>query len=365
MTGASNPQLTMAYPRGPAGSNLFLKAVRGEVTPVPPVWLMRQAGRYHQHYQKLRARHSFEDLCRTPELAAEVAMGPVLDFDFDAAILFSDLLFPLEALGFGLSYADGPPKLGAILTFERLSRLRQQAEALSRLAFQGDAIRATRDRLPRDKALLGFVGGPWTLFVYAMEGTHTGPLARARSSLDLYRAFADRLVPLLIENIRLQFDGGADIVMVFDTAGGELTPDEFTMVTAPDLVAMAGAFPDRLGYYAKGIRAQHISGRTRARHATLSEARWAGYGLDMRWDLSSALRHRAFDGFVQGNMDPRVLLQTGAELDRTLVQFLRPLQDLHAGTRRGWICGLGHGVLPGTPESSVRTFVSTVRDAFK
>ena len=102
------------------------------------------------------------------------------DFDFDAAILFSDLLFPLEALGFGLSYDDGPPRLDGSLTFDRVAQFRPLPDALERLRFQGEAMHATRARLPADKALLGFVGGPWTLFVYAVEGTHAGPLSRAK-----------------------------------------------------------------------------------------------------------------------------------------------------------------------------------------
>jgi uroporphyrinogen decarboxylase len=153
-------------------------------------------------------------------------MGPILDFDFDAAILFSDLLFPLEALGMGLKYDPGP-QLDGPLDEARLARFRPLDEALARLRFQHDAMVAVRARLPKDKGLIGFVGGPWTLFVYAVEGTHAGPLARAKASPALYRAFADRMVPLLIENIRLQFEGGADIVMVFDTAAGELSPEAF------------------------------------------------------------------------------------------------------------------------------------------
>src|SRR5262249_46843917 len=177
-------------------TGLLARVLDGDAVRVPPIWLMRQAGRYHRPYQQLRARYSFDALCRTPELSAEVALGPVLDFDFDAAILFSDLLFPLEALGFGLSYDDGPPKLDGTLTFERLAAFRSLEDARSRLVFQQAAMRATRERLTGDKGLIGFVGGPWTLFVYAVEGTHAGPLARAKSSLDLYRAFAQRVVPL-------------------------------------------------------------------------------------------------------------------------------------------------------------------------
>jgi uroporphyrinogen decarboxylase len=337
--------------------NLFHRVLAGDAVKTPPIWLMRQAGRYHAPYQALRTRHSFETLCREPELAAEVALGPVLDFDFDAAILFSDLLFPLEALGFGLTYEDGPPKLDGSLSFDRLKRFRTQDEALERLTFQRDAMRATRALLPDDKGLIGFVGGPWTLFVYAVEGTHAGKLARAKSSLDLDRAFADRMTPLLIENIRLQFDGGADIVMIFDTAAGELAPDVFQGAIAGDLAKMTGAFPKRLGYYAKGVREEHLKDQPFVKDA-------AGLGFDMNWDLASVLKDPARQGFAQGNFNPVSLQLTGKALDDEIDRFLTPLRALDAQARRGWICGLGHGVLPGTPEDSVRTFVKRVRAAF-
>src|SRR5213076_3033826 len=228
------------------GNVRFQNALAGVPQRTPPIWLMRQAGRYHKHYQALRAKYSFMDLCKRPELAAEVALGPVLDFDFDAAILFSDLLFPLEALGMGLEYTDQGPQLEWKLDPKSVSSLRSVDDAWPHLLFQGEAMRATRERLPIDRSLIGFVGGPWTLFVYAVEGTHAGALAKSKSSLDLYRAFADRMVPLLIENIRLQFEGGADVVMVLDTAAGELEPDVFTAVTLPDLAKMAAAFPGTL-----------------------------------------------------------------------------------------------------------------------
>jgi uroporphyrinogen decarboxylase len=338
--------------------NLFGRALRGEAVAAPPIWLMRQAGRYHAPYQQLRRRYSFDALCRTPELAAEVAMGPVLDFDFDAAILFSDLLFPLEALGFGLSYDDGPPKLDGSLTMARVAAFRPLADALDRLRFQHEAMRATRAQLASDKGLIGFVGGPWTLFVYAVEGTHAGALARAKASIDLYRAFAGAMVPLLVENIRLQFEGGADIVMVFDTAAGELPPEAFAEVTVPDLTRLAEAFPGRLGYYAKALTPRHLE------HASFPTQAWAGLGVDASWDLAAALG-RPDRGFVQGNFDQTRLHLTGAELDAEIDRFLAPLRALTPEVRRGWICGLGHGVLPGTPEASVRRFVERIRTTFE
>jgi uroporphyrinogen decarboxylase len=348
----------MTATAAPKTTGRFRRALAGEPLDAPPIWLMRQAGRYQAPYQQMRARHSFEELCRVPSLAAEVAMAPIRDFDFDAAILFSDLLFPLEALGFGLSYADGPPRLDGSLTRERLAAFRTTSDALARLMFQADALALTRARLSSDKGLIGFVGGPWTLFVYAMEGTHAGALASAKASLDLYRAFADRLVPLLVENIRIQLEAGADVVMVFDTAAGELPPAAFTEHLAADLDALASAFPQRLGYYAKNTRGEHF------RSAAFDRMPWAGLGLDTSADLAAALKTSERRRFVQGNFDPQSLLLTGAELEAAIDAFLQPIRQLDASTRRGWIAGLGHGVLPPTPESSVRTFVARVREAF-
>jgi uroporphyrinogen decarboxylase len=233
-------------------TNTFRRALAGEAQDVPPIWLMRQAGRYHRPYQALRQKHRFEDLCRRPELAAEVAMGPIRDFDFDAAILFSDLLFPLEALGMSLSYDEGPPKLDGPLDGERIARFRSLEDAVPRLRFQADAIELTRRILPAEKGLIGFVGGPWTLFVYAMEGSHAGAMRVAKSSWQLYRQFAARMVPLLRANIAQQLEAGADVVMVLDTAAGELPPAYFDREVAPGLVDLARTFPGRLGYYAKG-----------------------------------------------------------------------------------------------------------------
>src|SRR5579884_3669814 len=146
--------------------NLFQKTLRNENSGRPPVWFMRQAGRYHSHYQKLRARHSFMELCRKPEVAAEVTFGPIQDFGFDAAILFSDLLFPLEAMGTGLRYDPGPKLDRHLRSPEDLKNLKGGAALASHMGFQAEAMKLIRAALPAEKGLLGFVGGPLTLFCY-------------------------------------------------------------------------------------------------------------------------------------------------------------------------------------------------------
>lgn len=335
----------------------FSAALRGDIQPVPPIWLMRQAGRYQQKYQAMRKEHSFEALCRVPELAAQVAMNSIDDFDFDAAIVFSDLLFPLEAMGFGLSYASGPPVLDARLTPAMMHSLYAWETAAPKLRFQADAVAATRARLNRDKGLIGFVGGPWTLFVYACEGSHAGALPVSKSNPALYEAFASLAVPLIAESIRMQLEAGADVVMILDTAAGELPPSCFGAAIARDLAGLASTFPKRTGYYAKASHPDQLQ------MPAFANAPWAGVGVDSRWSLAPLLSSTR-GGFIQGNFDPALMLMPEADLRRAVQAWLEPLRALTVEQRRGWICGLGHGVLPGTPESNVRLFVREVRQAF-
>jgi len=337
------------------GNARFQNALARRAQSVPPIWLMRQAGRYHKHYQALRQKHSFVDLCKKAELAAEVALRPVLDFDFDAAILFSDLLFPLEALGMGLDYSDRGPQLGWKLDRETFSQLRPAEEAWPHLLFQGEAVRATRARLPEDRSLIGFVGGPWTLFVYAVEGSHNGSLTASKKLLSLFPRFCKVMVPLLARNIELQLNNGAELVMIFDTAAGELPPEIFAAEVIPQLQLLTQKHSSRIGYYSKGTQGAHL------RHSLFTQGGLAGIGVDYRWDMSESLGMFAH-GFVQGNFDPALLLCEPDELRTHLHRYLSPLV---AHERRGWICSLGHGVLPGTPEENVRTFVETVREVMQ
>lgn len=336
------------------GSERFRNALSSSTQAIPPIWFMRQAGRYHRHYQELRRRYSFMELCKQPELAAEVALGPVRDFDFDAAILFSDLLFPLEALGMGLRYTDNGPELGFRLRENNLTRLRHVDEASPHLAFQGDAIAATRELLPSDRSLIGFVGGPWTLFAYAVEGSHRGGLSHSKQLLRMFPRFCEILVPLLARSIELQLSKGAELVMIFDTAAGELSPHLFAAEVVPDLEYLARTFPSQIGYYSKGTQPAHLG-------YSFYKGGFAGVGVDYRWDLL-----QAFDlfpnGFIQGNFDPALMTCERDELKRHLHAYLQPLRN---SSRRGWICGLGHGVLPGTPEDNVRVFVETVRETLR
>jgi uroporphyrinogen decarboxylase len=337
------------------GNARFQNALARHPQSTPPIWLMRQAGRYHKHYQALRQKYSFMDLCKQPELAAEVALGPVLDFDFDAAILFSDLLFPLEALGMGLDYTDRGPQLGWNLNEETFTQLRSIEDAWPHLLFQGKAMRATRELIPPDRSLIGFVGGPWTLFVYAVEGSHKGSLLKSKELIRLFPRFCDTMVPLLARNIELQLESGAEVVMIFDTAAGELAPEIFRSEVVPRLQTLTAKNASRVGYYSKGTAPAHL------RDSLFTGGKLAGVGIDSRWNMTEALDLFP-KGFVQGNFDQALLLAERGELKQHLTGYLAPLRNQ---LTPGWICGLGHGVLPGTPEDNVRLFVDTVREVMQ
>lgn len=335
----------------------FQNALQGIPQKTPPIWFMRQAGRYHSHYQGLRKKHSFEDLCRKPELACEVALGPVEDFGFDVSILFSDILFPLDALGLGLSYSDkGPALERKILTLADIEKMPTVERTLPQLAFQSEALKLTRKALPVDRSLIGFVGGLWTLFVYACEGGHTGSLIESKKRAPLFPEFLKKAFPLIKANIGKQLESGAEVVMIFDTAAGEVSPAFFKAHLAAPLRELAAAYPGRIGYYSKSTQAAFFDD-------SFKNAPWAGVGVDHRWNLVDALAARK-NGFLQGNFDQALLHQAPADFEKELDRWIQPLKELAPERRAGWVCGLGHGVLPATPEDNVRRFIHRVREVF-
>ena len=345
------------------GKRLFQLALERRNEGRPPVWFMRQAGRYHSHYQALRRQHSFIDLCKKPEIACETAMGPIRDFDFDAAILFSDLLFPLEAMGMGLSYVPGPRLDWHLREPADLARLQGGGELVSQLAFQGEAMRLTRAALPASKGLLGFVGGPLTLFCYAVDGSHHGSLESSLRGLTdgRYEGFFEKLFELLAQNMALQARGGADTIAVLDTCAGEFDAGLYGRVVVPTLRRLFARFHELrpgfpITYYSKGTGPDHW--------AALEGLPISAMGVDWRVDLPSALRDIGGRYAIQGNFDPEWMLKEAAALEPEIRRFFERMLALPQALRRGWICGLGHGVLQHTPEANVRLFLRIQKEMF-
>jgi uroporphyrinogen decarboxylase len=344
-------------------NNLFRQTIRLENFDRPPVWFMRQAGRYHTHYQKLKETNSFMDVCKKPEVACEAALGPVEDFGFDAAILFSDLLFPLEAMGMGLEYSPGPVLAWHVETVADAERLLSGADLAQQLTFQADAMRLTRARLPDSKGLLGFVGGPLTLYCYAVEGSHKGELESSRRGLTdgRYAVFCDKLNDLLIENMVLQAEAGADTIAILDTCAGELSPDEFREFAVPALAKVMEGFKARcpdtpISYYSKGTNDEHWE--------ALIDLPISCLGIDWNHNIAKVLHDWSDRWAIQGNVDPDWLFLDEAELSRRLRKVFSEVKALPPSDRRGWVCGLGHGILPKTPEENVRTFLKIQKEFF-
>lgn len=327
-----------------------------------PVWFMRQAGRYHSHYQGIKKNSDFMTMCKNPKLACEVTMGPINDFNFDAAILFSDLLFPLEQLGMGLVYNPGPQLGFRLETPSDLQKMKIIAPGVQYFNFQKEATELLRAELPQTKSLLGFVGAPWTLYTYAVEGSHAGNLTSSKKGFydGRWKGFLEMLMPELLAEMSVQAEGGADAICLFDTAVGELTFVDFKEFILPALKEITKEFKKRhptkkIVYYSKLTHLNYLK--------EIQDDNIDVLGVDWRMDLSLALKELSKDYYIQGNFDPSYLHYDWKLCQAKLEQFYRPIVESGVDQSR-WICGLGHGVLQQTPEENVRNAVKYIHENF-
>ncbi len=343
-------------------NNIFesRKKVQGKTQ--VPVWFMRQAGRYHSHYQSIKKKSDFMTMCKEPELACEVTLGPIQDFKFNAAILFSDLLFPLEHLGMGLTYAPGPKLSWHLEKPEDLKKLKPVKPAQEFYKFQAEACRLLVNKLPQDVTLLGFVGAPFTLYTYAVEGSHAGNLVSSRKGFydGRWQGFTETLFPQVLEEMVLQVTGGADAVALFDTAAGELSPFDYEKFVVPEIKKITAAFkarcPDaKIIYYSKHTNHTFLD--------ALNDKNIDVLGIDWRVSLKETLKTYSKNYYIQGNIDPIWLHLPWNHLEENLKRFWGDLSGSGADLSK-WICGLGHGVTIETPEENVRKTVEFIQKNF-
>ena len=328
-----------------------------------PVWFMRQAGRYHSHYQNIKKTSDFMTMCKDPSLARDVTMGPIEDFNFDAAILFSDLLFPLEQLGMGLSYHSGPPTLEYRLeTSEDLKKLKLKAPGKSFYQFQGDAVKLLKTSLPKNVSMLGFVGAPFTLYTYAVEGSHAGNLTSSKLGFydGRYNGFLEILIPELLEEMSVQAENGAEAVCLFDTAAGEVMLSDYKTFLVPAIKKIVSLFKakhpnTKIIYYSKLTHTNYLK--------TLRGSGIDVLGVDWRHDISEVLNEFGDEFMIQGNLDPSYLHYPWPLLENKLKQLLASVKNANAPMDK-WIMGLGHGVLQHTPEENVRNAVKFIHENF-
>jgi uroporphyrinogen decarboxylase len=336
----------------------FLAALRGEAVDRPPVWLMRQAGRYLPGYRALRAEHSFWDVCQTPELSTRAALEPLDRYALDAAIVFSDILVVPLALGLGVSFGPGEgPRIAKPLRSAADLDAWTVDGALERMAFLPRAVAHLKHTLQDRYGILGFAGAPFTLFAYCVEGGGSDDFREARTFMHREPELATRalatIADLVADLLLAQVDAGADAVQLFESWGGLLAPDEYQRFALPALQRITARLKARGVPTLVFVRGGH--------HLMdlLGESGVSGFSLDWRedWRKMRAMYPRHV---LQGNIDP-VLLLGDPEVIRTRTRALLETMRDTSGLRHS-IVNLGHGILPGTPPETVAALVETVRD---
>ncbi|MFW5779629.1 MAG: uroporphyrinogen decarboxylase [Coleofasciculus sp.] len=334
----------------------LLRAARGEKLERPPVWMMRQAGRYMKAYRDLRDKYpSFRERSEIPEIAIEISLQPWKAFRPDGVILFSDILTPLPGVGipFDIVESKGPiidPPIRSQAQIDGLHPLE-----LEKLTFVGEILQALRQEVGNEAAVLGFVGAPWTLAAYAIEGKSSKNYSiikgMAFSQPAMLHEFLGKIADAIAVYVRYQIDNGAQVVQLFDSWAGQLSPQDYDTFALP--------YQQRVVEQVKATHPDtplilYISGSA----GILERMGKSGVDIisvDWTVDMAEARQRLGYKMNVQGNMDPGVLF--GSQ------EFIRDriLDTIRKAGNRGHIFNLGHGVLPGTPEDNVRFFFETAK----
>jgi len=336
----------------PAGMNrkeLFLRACRCEPVERVPVWIMRQAGRYLPEYQEVRKTRSFLEICKTPDIAAEVSMQPFRIIGVDAIIVFSDILIVAEAMGMPLDVPDsGPVLLNPIRDPASVRELRDfDPERETR--FVGDAIRAICKQAGPEVPVVGFAAAPWTLACYMIEGSTRGNISRAKQLLrmepKLIRELLGRIARATASYLKAQIAAGASVVQLFDTWAGELSTEEYSAFELPATQMLYELLADDYVpkiLYAKGSK--HLV-------ECLGRSGASVISVDWRTDLSEARTILGPGVALQGNVDPSIMLGSEEDVRSAAAAAVSKTGGI------GHILNLGHGILPTTPVANAKAFV--------
>lgn len=333
----------------------FMRACRREPVPFTPIWLMRQAGRYMREYREVRERTSFLELCKTPDLAAEVTVTAVARLGVDAAIIFADILLIVEPMGIELEFAkgDGPRIHNPVRSAVDIDRLRE-VEDIASLDYVFEAIRRTRRALAGNIPLIGFCGAPFTLASYIIEGggsknyIHTKQLMY--DDAGAWHAMMSLISRALAKYLNAQIAAGAQAVQLFDSWVGCLSPDDYREYVLPHSQSV-------IRNVTPGVPVLHFGTGTAALLELMREAGGDVIGVDWRVRLDEAWARVGHDMAVMGNLDPVSLF---ANVEHVRAEAKRILDQ--AGGRPGHIFNLGHGILPATPVDTVIALVESVHE---
>ena len=331
----------------------FLMACRRQPTQYTPIWLMRQAGRYLKEYRALRKKYSFLEMCKNPELAAQVTLQPVGRFKLDAAIIFSDILIPLEPMGVEFEFAkgEGPVFHHPVREMKDIEKLRV-IEPEEEISFLIKAIQIVRKELEGKLPLIGFSGAPFTLASYIIEGGHSknyvltkGLMYQNRPAWD---ALMEKISEVLIRYINAQIRAGAQAIQLFDSWVGSLSPADYEKYVLPYSKKVIEGIN-------KAVPLIHFATTSSTLLEKMKQAGGAVIGVDWRVNLGEAWARLGYDVAIQGNLDPVILLSSPDLIEKEVKRILN-----EAGNRPGHVFNLGHGILPNTPVDHVAALVEAV-----
>ena len=331
----------------------LLRALRGERLDRPPIWIMRQAGRYMAEYRTLREKHGFQGMCKTPDLAAEVTLQPIDKLGVDAAILFSDIMIPAEPMGFTIDFAPGPIVDRPVREAADVTRLSIH-EPRETLPFVYDAIRILARELDGRVPLIGFGASPFTLAAYLVEGKGSKDFARLKGLLyadpKTLHALLDKIASVTTEYLIAQAEAGASAVQLFDSWAGLLSVDEFAEFSVPYAKRIVDALRE------KGVPTIYFA--LNGAHLLPVSAQVGAdcLGVDWRLPLDEVDRRLGGGSVLQGNLDPRVLLADPETIRRKAGETLAAARDL-----KGHVFNLGHGILKYTPVEHAQELVRFVQ----
>lgn len=335
-------------------NDIFLRACRGEKVEYTPVWLMRQAGRYLPQYQAVRANIDFLALCKTPELAAEVTIQPVDILGVDAAILFSDILIPVEAMGMQLVFSDkdGPVLSEPIRNKSAVDRL-IIPDAEVDMPFILESIKILREKLKNKVPLIGFSGAPFTLATYMIEGGGSRHFLQTKKMMfqnkRLFDYLMEKLTATLILYLSAQVKAGAQALQIFDTWAGMLSPIDYKNIALPYVKKIISELKR------EGLPVIYFVNNCAG---ILHEVKKSGadvVGIDWRIDIADAIKKLGKKVVVQGNLDPCALFLSEEDIEERVKDIL-----WKGEVARGHVFNLGHGVLPETPVKNVSALVEAI-----
>jgi uroporphyrinogen decarboxylase len=333
---------------------LFLRAVRGDRVETTPIWIMRQAGRYLPEYRRVREKVDFLTLCRTPDLATEVTLQPIRRFGFDAAILFSDILTPLEPMGIEVEFNPGPVITHPVASAEDIQALKRP-DPTRDLGFVLETVRMVRRELPPTVALIGFAGAPFTMAAYMVEGRGSKDFSRLKSLMYrepvLFHSLMEKLTNVVSDYLRAQIEAGAQAVQLFDTWAGLLSPRDYAENVFPHVRRVV----ERVS--TEGVPFILYGNGTGGLLELMDETGADVLGLDWRVTIGDARRRLGHHRPLQGNLDPAILLAPVPVIQRRAREILEEV-----GPDTPHVFNLGHGITPDVPVEAVAELVRFVHE---